>query len=92
MPNVRAMKARRLFPQPTPSLSYIAGAKSGNEKPHMVLTNAAAPVADAAYVYKSNQQFTHVEIVREAHSICIHDITLRTVEADDEANGQDAES
>ena len=38
------------FPQPTPSVSYILGANSGNEKPAIVLTKAAAPVADAAYV------------------------------------------
>lgn len=53
IPSVSAMNANKLFPQPTPSLSYMAGAKSGNEKPHIVLTNAAAPVADAAYVCRS---------------------------------------
>lgn len=50
IPRVRAIKASILFPHPTPNLSYIAGAKSGNEKPAIVLTKAAAPVAEAAYV------------------------------------------
>jgi hypothetical protein len=44
------MKPSKLFPQPTPIASYIPGAKSGNEKPIIVLTKAAAPVAEAAYV------------------------------------------
>jgi hypothetical protein len=38
------------LPHPTPSTSYIFGANNGNEKPAIVRTNAAAPVALAAYV------------------------------------------
>jgi len=47
-PNPKLTNPSKLFP--TPRTSYIRGAKSGNEKPAMVLTKAAAPVALAAYV------------------------------------------
>lgn len=49
-PKKRLTKPSKLLPQPTPSASYIFGANNGNEKPAIVRTNAAAPVALAAYV------------------------------------------
>lgn len=49
-PRLKLIKPSKLLPQPTPSTSYILEANSGKEKPAIVLTNAAAPVALAAYV------------------------------------------
>lgn len=50
IPIVPAISASKLFPQPTPSFSYIPGANNGKLKPAIVRIKAAAPVADAEYV------------------------------------------
>jgi hypothetical protein len=50
IPRTRDTKPSNEFPQPIPNESYIFGANSGKLKPAMVLKNAAAPVALAAYV------------------------------------------
>lgn len=52
-----ATNANSPFPQPTPSVSYILGANSGKLNPAIVRTNAAAPVALAAYVVYASTMY-----------------------------------
>jgi hypothetical protein len=47
--NARAMKPRRLLPQPTPSLSYIGCPTKGRQAPKMERSIVAAAMAEAAY-------------------------------------------
>lgn len=48
-PIARDTMASRLFPNPYPRPSYIAGAKRGNAKPVMLLATFIVEMAEAAY-------------------------------------------
>lgn len=60
-PTTIATQARMVFPFPYPSAAYIAGAKSGNPKPHIERRKATAARAEAAWRVKVSMTYVWID-------------------------------
>jgi len=52
----KAMKASRLFPHPSPNLSYILNPQRGSKAPKMERRTVFAAIADAAWIVNASMR------------------------------------